>query len=325
MQRDMKVGMAVGVALIGIVGALFFRREPETRQADNPPPLKNTEEIDRRIGEKGKMPYMSGVEDSPEHSAPVPPPQSAATKSKSRGEHRDAAGAQSKDGDGRDPEVASRKTGTPPDPIQSRKDEAADNIPAHNREWEPAGSAGLGNKKGGGTQRSTPAASAGTPGRSHVIQAGETLSGLASRYLGSSGRFREIYEANRNVLKSPDDLPDGVTIVIPDGGKPRDSQKLAPGSAGAGSTAAGGSGAGHSGLKAHRTSVRSADFETDESPVAAPPKNDAPREKLRFAPVHRGPFSAGRAPAQSGSSRSERAPGRKPDTSRLDRIEDEEP
>ena len=34
MQRDMKVGMAVGVALIGIVGALFFRREPESKEGN---------------------------------------------------------------------------------------------------------------------------------------------------------------------------------------------------------------------------------------------------------------------------------------------------
>ena len=28
MQRDVKVGVAVGLALVGIVGALFFRRDP---------------------------------------------------------------------------------------------------------------------------------------------------------------------------------------------------------------------------------------------------------------------------------------------------------
>src|SRR6516165_3376936 len=41
MQRDMKVGLAVGLALIGVVGALFFRREPVNRDRDTPPPMKD--------------------------------------------------------------------------------------------------------------------------------------------------------------------------------------------------------------------------------------------------------------------------------------------
>jgi len=49
MQRDMKIGMALGVALVGIVGALFFRREPEVKDKETPPPLQNAEELDREF------------------------------------------------------------------------------------------------------------------------------------------------------------------------------------------------------------------------------------------------------------------------------------
>lgn len=60
----------------------------------------------------------------------------------------------------------------------------------------------------------------------HRIRDGDTLSGLARRYLGSRERYWEIYDANRDRLKDPDLLPIGIEIRIPatvagkDGGKP---------------------------------------------------------------------------------------------------------
>ena len=51
--------------------------------------------------------------------------------------------------------------------------------------------------------------------RRHHVKSGETLTGLASRYLGSSVRFMELYEANRDLLRSPNDLRAGITIRIP--------------------------------------------------------------------------------------------------------------
>ncbi|HVX15803.1 MAG TPA: LysM peptidoglycan-binding domain-containing protein [Pirellulales bacterium] len=49
----------------------------------------------------------------------------------------------------------------------------------------------------------------------HRIADGDTLSRLAQRYLGSGSRFREIFDANRDRLPSPDLLPIGVVIRIP--------------------------------------------------------------------------------------------------------------
>jgi nucleoid-associated protein YgaU len=51
--------------------------------------------------------------------------------------------------------------------------------------------------------------------RSYKLRDGDTLEALAERMLGSAHRAQEIYEANRNVLASPDLLPIGLTIVIP--------------------------------------------------------------------------------------------------------------
>jgi len=51
--------------------------------------------------------------------------------------------------------------------------------------------------------------------RTHKIVDGDTLGSVAERYLGSADRRLEIYEANRDVLPSPQVLPIGVELRIP--------------------------------------------------------------------------------------------------------------
>jgi len=60
--------------------------------------------------------------------------------------------------------------------------------------------------------------------RTHKIVDGDTLEALAERYLGSAGRSAEIYEANRDVLPSPQLLPIATELKIP----PRRSQSTSP-------------------------------------------------------------------------------------------------
>jgi hypothetical protein len=281
MQRDMKIGMALGVALVGIVGALFFRREPEAKQTDVPPPLQKAEELDREIAEKSKAPYIKGLEEFDNPSPPVPPPQTPALKS--------ANGSKGQDEEARQRNGLPRKPGTAPDPIAgAKKDDtlANDAGPAHNRDWEPTGPAGAPAKKPGESGRPNPTATG--SGRSHVIQPGETLSGIASRYLGSSARYREIYDANRDVLKSPDDVREGMTLVIPDGAKSPEARPAADKPVSEISAAR------QSGTKARSASAVKPAADVDVSPGVKEPAATAPREKLRFVPVPRGPFSAGR-------------------------------
>lgn len=57
----------------------------------------------------------------------------------------------------------------------------------------------------------------------YVVRSGDTLSGIASRLLGSTQRYDEIFEANRHQLNSPDDLRPGMELVIPPKVKPADS------------------------------------------------------------------------------------------------------
>lgn len=59
----------------------------------------------------------------------------------------------------------------------------------------------------------------------HVVQSGDTLSGIAQKYLGSIGRYPEIFEANRDQLASPDALQLGMRLRIPaSGSAPRSNR-----------------------------------------------------------------------------------------------------
>jgi hypothetical protein len=50
----------------------------------------------------------------------------------------------------------------------------------------------------------------------HTIQEGDTLYNLALHYYGDGDRFVDIFRANRDVLKTPDQLPPGIELVIPE-------------------------------------------------------------------------------------------------------------
>jgi len=49
----------------------------------------------------------------------------------------------------------------------------------------------------------------------HTIADGDSLPALAQRYLGSAERWPEIYQANQDLLTSPDLLPIGLQLSIP--------------------------------------------------------------------------------------------------------------
>jgi nucleoid-associated protein YgaU len=75
---------------------------------------------------------------------------------------------------------------------------------------------GVGAAPSGGSSFAA-AAPVGSPSEAlrHKIVDGDTLTGLAERYLGSSNRYLELYELNRDKLTSPDLLPIGAEIKVP--------------------------------------------------------------------------------------------------------------
>lgn len=74
----------------------------------------------------------------------------------------------------------------------------------------PAQSAPTQSKPAPGTQASRTA-----PARKHTIKPGDTLSKIAQQYYGNRAKWREIYAANRDVMKGETDLKVGVVLKIP--------------------------------------------------------------------------------------------------------------
>lgn len=62
-------------------------------------------------------------------------------------------------------------------------------------------------------QPATQAPASGT--RRHTVRPGDTLSSLSQRYYGNRTRWRDIYQANRNQMKSETDLKVGMELTIP--------------------------------------------------------------------------------------------------------------
>ena len=54
-----------------------------------------------------------------------------------------------------------------------------------------------------------------TGSRTHKVASGDTLGAIARKYLGSITKADAIYQANRDVLKSPDSLKVGQVLRIP--------------------------------------------------------------------------------------------------------------
>jgi nucleoid-associated protein YgaU len=52
--------------------------------------------------------------------------------------------------------------------------------------------------------------------RRHLVQEGETLAGLAEKYYGDKEKADTIYQANRELLKSPQQIDIGAELVIPE-------------------------------------------------------------------------------------------------------------
>jgi len=51
----------------------------------------------------------------------------------------------------------------------------------------------------------------------YVIQSGDTLWGIAAKFLGNGSKYPEIFEANREVIEDPDKIFVGQKIRIPNG------------------------------------------------------------------------------------------------------------
>ncbi len=56
---------------------------------------------------------------------------------------------------------------------------------------------------------------AASPASSYVVEKDDTLQKIAKKIYGSYGKWTRIYDANRAVIKDPNFLKPGVTLIIP--------------------------------------------------------------------------------------------------------------
>jgi LysM repeat protein len=52
-------------------------------------------------------------------------------------------------------------------------------------------------------------------GRTYVVREGDTLASISRKFYKSSGRWKKIRDANRNVIQDPAKLQPGTTLTIP--------------------------------------------------------------------------------------------------------------
>jgi LysM repeat protein len=64
------------------------------------------------------------------------------------------------------------------------------------------------------TNYETPSATVGS-GRRYIVQRGDTLGKISIRFYGTSARYLDIYEANRDKLASPGSIEVGQELIIP--------------------------------------------------------------------------------------------------------------
>jgi hypothetical protein len=56
---------------------------------------------------------------------------------------------------------------------------------------------------------------------SYTVQRGETLGEISAKVYGTSRRWKQIYEANQDILKDPNRIKPGQVLRIPRGAEPR--------------------------------------------------------------------------------------------------------
>lgn len=197
----------MGILLIGVVAALFFRNEPLA--VTDAPAVAREQLIDSRLRDRNVEVYADETE------SPVAPDIEVWNNSEFLADYRQ-----------QDPGVA-----LPIAPLSPVPAGTVDNKPAKESRRRldirpPAIEQPL---------RSSPAVLEETAGvlrldelpdvrepsvsdeqfEEYTIRYGDTLSGIAEKKLGSPGRYTEIYNANKDRMASPDRLRVGTAIRIP--------------------------------------------------------------------------------------------------------------
>lgn len=221
MHQDQKVGLALGVLLIGAVAAFFFRNDSQLDS--NYPALQNSQEVNEEIAEKRLTPYLPPTEagDATSHAkTKLVAATDRRTGEKTLAPPENSPSTETLGEDPFQPDDQTTRGAPAPDPIRSAS-AVTDTKPSSGEPQsdKPAGESELGEaKKVPEPEEALPDVQTGVPQQTvHEVQRGETLSSIAGKYLGSQARFQEVFDANRDQLRNPNDLQVGMKLKIPTG------------------------------------------------------------------------------------------------------------
>ena len=188
----------MGILLVGVVAALFFRNEPLA--VDGGLTLERENEINQRLRDRDVTVYLedqqpSGVaEDSAEPNWSLP----------------DMLGnLQTKEDEVPIP-IGGRGIPLQQDIAQTGRESTEPKIVG---QPEPVGD--LTEDDEAVSLNHTTVPDSPTDFIEYTVKFGDTLSEISERFLGSQTRFREIYDANKDRMDSPDRLRVGKAIRIP--------------------------------------------------------------------------------------------------------------
>ena len=252
MHTDRKIGFAMGILLIGIVAALFFRNEPLL--STTVPGVRREQELNARLRERDVAVYLNdnAADEPPEEAQNDQPWTLRDVLQKMNRRNKTApvpVGAGSipagpavemadEELDGYRPKKRRKTNETP---VADSTSGLRGVFPEHEQPIPSVGEYGalppllpveqsrpdvvklpsLPLSKPGGSKdglpADTPASDFQPPEifEEYVVKYGDTLSGIAQRMLGSPKKFLEIYNANQDRMASPDRLEVGKTLRIP--------------------------------------------------------------------------------------------------------------
>lgn len=249
MHQDKKVGLALALLVVGFVGAFCLRQDRNTTVEI--PELNDPHYLDEQIADKDRTPYLgkpapetpqtqlgsdqmlSGITDTPKvsdtdvavpnisHTKPVSQTGSKTSKAERWGEMPDFlkeidlpeeqfTSSELSDSAAFEPNQSepASKTPAPENNVRPIQPDFETIKPEHNNAWEV-------NPAKQKPEQVRPEQRQPQQIRVHTVRAGETLSEISIRYLGTSRRYREIFDINRDRLRSPNDIREGMQLRIP--------------------------------------------------------------------------------------------------------------
>ena len=254
MHTDRKIGFAMGILLIGIVAALFFRNEPLL--STKVPGIRREQELNQRLRERDVAIYLNDSK-SEEASEPTEPNQqwtlrdvlqrmdernktapvpvgsrSLAAQPAEDILDRDLDGYRPKKrrsadrSDSASAESPLKFPRTNPEQAPTRIDDQPFGklpplMPAESKPSEvaknpaPQSDLSAGSKDQARSRELKLDFEPPEYFEEYVVKYGDTLSGIAQRTLGSPNKYTEIYDANRDRMASPDRLTVGKPLRIP--------------------------------------------------------------------------------------------------------------